>query len=255
MNRSTLVPRARAIMFNRMITCATVSMALASYFWQPTRLILYAIDIVFRAYLHFVAGVMAHESVHGHLGNTRSSNDWWGRIGLLPTTVPYVTFRKTHLHHHSATNIPEMDPDEFLNTRHSWQIPFRAFALPYHWVVWMIKNGKFSRRERIEYLLHYGVIAIVYGVIAYFTSVERVLIGLLASATLHSLLLWYYFAIKTHEGYSTGEPETRSHNYKGQLVYWFSFGLSMHQLHHMQPRLAWLQMAKFVPSVTAVEER
>ena len=255
MNRSTLVPRARAIMFNRMITCATVSMALASYFWQPTRLILYAIDIVFRAYLHYVAGVMAHESVHGHLGNTRSSNDWWGRIGLLPTTVPYVTFRKTHLHHHSATNIPEMDPDEFLNTRHSWQIPFRAFALPYHWVVWMSKNGKFSRRERIEYLLHYGVIAIVYGVIAYFTSVERVLIGLLASATLHSLLLWYYFAIKTHEGYSTGEPETRSHNYKGQLVYWFSFGLSMHQLHHMQPRLAWLQMAKFVPSVTAVEER
>jgi fatty acid desaturase len=155
-----------------------------------------------------------------------------------------VTFRKTHLQHHSATNIPEVDPDEFLNTPHTWQIPFRAFSLPYHWVVWMWKTGRFPFRDRVEYALNYVVVAAVFGTIAYFTSLERVLVGLLASATLHSFLLWYWFAIKTHEGYSTGAPETRSHNYDGRLLYWLSFGLSMHRLHHMKPRLAWLQMLK-----------
>ena len=89
---------------------------------------------------------------------------------MLPTTVPYGIFRKTHLHHHAATNIPERDPDEFLNTRRAWQIPFRAFALPYHWVIWMWRNGQFPRRERVEYYLSYAVVALVYGTIAWSTG-------------------------------------------------------------------------------------
>jgi beta-carotene hydroxylase len=244
MNHSTATTRARAITVNRALTCTTVSLALTSYFLQPSGLILYTCDVIIRAYLHFVAGVMAHESVHGHMGNTRKANAWWGRLALFPTTVPYVTFRTTHLYHHSATNIPELDPDEFLNTRHSWEIPFRAFALPYHWVLWMWKNGRFSRRERVEYYLTYAAAALVYGVLMVFTGVGRVAIGFLLSATLHSMLLWYWFAIKTHEGYLTGAPETRSHNYQSRFLYWFSFGLSMHRLHHMKPRLAWLQMGE-----------
>src|SRR6185436_15435256 len=155
MNKGGKISRVKAILINRAITCASVGAAFASYFWMPPGMIAYVMDIIFRAYLHFVAGVMAHESVHGHLGNTRSSNLWWGRLAILPTTIPYVTFRKTHLHHHSATNIPELDPDAFLNTPHAWQIPFRAFALPYHWVLWLWKSGRFTRPERIEYGLNY----------------------------------------------------------------------------------------------------
>jgi len=240
MNQSP-ISRARAVLVNRGVAGAAVSMAFATYFTQPVTFVAYAVDFVVRAYLHFIAGVMAHESVHGHLGNTRSANRWWGRLALFPTTVPYVTFRTTHLHHHANTNVPELDPDEFLNTRHAWQIPIRAFALPYHWVVWMWKTGRFTRTVRREYLLNYLAAAVVYGVIAYFTSVQRVVLGFLASATLHALFLWYYFAIKTHAGYSTAAMETRSHNYDGALLYWLSFGLSLHRVHHMTPRLAWLQ--------------
>jgi fatty acid desaturase len=189
---------------------------------------------------------MAHESVHGHLGNSRSANTWWGRFALLPTTVPFVIFRKTHLHHHAATNVPERDPDEFLNTSRSWQIPFRAWALPYHWVVWLHRHGRFTRRDRFEYAATYIIEAGLYGAIAYFAGIERLILGLIPSATLHSMLLWYGFGIKTHEGYSTGPAETRSHNYNGRLIYWFSFGLSMHRLHHLRPNLAWLQMANQV---------
>src|SRR5262245_1247168 len=234
--------RSRATLVSRALTLASVGGALASYLYQPAGLFAVVADVVVRAYLHFVAGVMAHEGVHGHMGNTRWSNDWWGRLALLPTTVPYVTFRKTHLHHHSATNIPELDPDEFLSTPHWWQIPLRAFLLPYHWMIWMWRHGKFTRRDLVEYGLHYAGIAVVYGAFMSVAGWERVLTGLLASATLHSFLLWYWCAIKTHEGYSTGAAATRSHTYDSRFLYWLSFGLSLHQVHHMQPRLAWLEM-------------
>ncbi len=238
------ISRDRVVRFNRTIALVSVSAAFISYLYQPTTVIAWAIDIVFRAYAHFVAAVMAHESVHGHLGNTRRTNDWWGRFSLLPTTVPYVTFRKTHLHHHSSTNEPEKDPDEFLNTPHTWQIPFRTFALPYHWVFWMWRNHRFPHRDRIEYGLNYAVVALVYGALMTVAGWERVMIGFLFSAGIHSLLLWYWFAIKTHEGYSTGAAETRSHDYDSVFLYWFSLGLSMHRVHHMKPQLAWLQMAR-----------
>jgi fatty acid desaturase len=228
---------------NRITICSVVCAALGSYFWQPTLLVHYVIDVVVRAYLHFAAGSMGHESVHGHLGNSRSANTWWGRIALLPTTVPFVIFRKTHLHHHAATNIPEKDPDEFLNTPRSWQIPLRAWALPYHWVTWLWRHGRLTRRDRLEYAATYLAEAAIYGTIAYIAGVERLLLGLIPATALHSLVLWYGFAIKTHEGYSTGPAEKRSHNYYGRLVYWLSFGLSMHRLHHLRPQLAWLQMS------------
>ena len=245
--------RNRAIVINRITTLATVSLALGSYLWQPTLLVHYIVDIVVRAYLHFVGGSMAHESVHGHLGNSRSSNQWWGRLALLPTTVPYVIFRKTHLEHHASTNIPEKDPDEFLNTRRSWEIPFRAWALPYHWMHWLLRHGKLTRTDRIEYAATYAVEAAIYGAIAYYVGMERLILGMLPACALHSLLLWYGFAIKTHEGYSTGAAETRSHNYYGRMLYRLSFGLSMHRLHHMKPRLAWLQMSNEVPRGTLAQ--
>jgi len=250
MSYAATVSRSKAIMVNRITTLTAVSVALGSYFWQPALAIHYVLDIVIRAYLHFVAGSMAHESVHGHLGNSRSANWWWGRIALLPTTVPLVIFRKTHLHHHAATNIPEKDPDEFLNTPRKWEIPLRAWALPYHWVMWLWRNKRFTRADRIEYVATYAFEFALYGVIAYFVGIERLLLGMWPACTLHSLLLWYGFAIKTHEGYSTGDAKTRSHNYYGRLLYWCSFGLSMHRLHHMQPGLAWLQMKNKVPRGT-----
>ena len=245
-----IISRHSAIIVNRIATTGAVSLALGSYFWQPTLAVHYVADIVLRAYLHFVAGSMAHESVHGHLGNSRRANSWWGRFALIPTTVPFVIFRKTHLHHHAATNIPEKDPDEFLNTPKSWQIPFRAWALPYHWVMWLLRHGRLTRRDRTEYILTYAVEAVLYGAIVYFTGLERLLLGLIPSAALHSMMLWYGFGIKTHEGYSTGQAQTRSHNYYGRLIYWLSFGLSMHRLHHMRPGLTWLQMSNEVPSGT-----
>jgi beta-carotene hydroxylase len=253
MNMTTQVSRGQAILVNRITISSVVAMALASYFWQPARLIEYIADVVLRAYLHFVAGSMAHESTHGHLGNTRSSNFWWGRLALLPSATPFVTFRKTHLQHHAATNVPERDPDEFMNTRRCWEIPIRALLLPSHWVLWLWKHGRLTGRDVVEYVLTCAVQAATFGALAYVTGLSRVVTGFLASATIHSVVLWYFFAVKTHEGYSTGAAVTRSHNYYGRLLYRATFGLSMHRLHHMQPGLAWTQMANQVPSGTKLQ--
>jgi fatty acid desaturase len=216
--------------------------ALATYFWHPAGTFLVALDILVRTYFHFVAGAMAHEGVHGHLGNSKRANRWWSRLALIPATVPEVTFRKTHIQHHAETNVPDKDPDEFLNTDRVWQIPFRAIAMPHHWLIWLYKRGRFTRTDRVEFVSTYLALFAIYGTIAAFVGVERVLLGLLSAAVLHSLLLWYFFAIKTHEGYHMGMAAKRSHNYYGKLLYWLSFGLSMHRTHHMKPQLAWLQM-------------
>ncbi len=249
-NRFRTVTRGRAVGVNRMTTAVAVTGSLGSYFWQPGGVIFYVLDIVVRAYLHFVAGSMAHEAAHGHLGNSKTANRWWGRLAMFPTAVPFVTFRKTHLRHHAATNVAGDDPDAFMNVRRPWQIPLRAWALPNYWLVWLVRNGRWNRTDTVEYVVsRLGHVA-VYAAIAAHVGIGRVALGLFPALVLHSFLLWYGFAVKTHEGYSTGAAETRSHNYRGRFLYWFSFGLSMHRLHHLRPGLAWLQMAGRVPSAT-----
>ena len=245
--------RNRSILVSRITICIAVLGALATYFWHPASALLIALDIFVRSYFHFVAGAMAHEGVHGHLGNTKSSNRWWSRFALIPTTVPEVTFRKTHIQHHAATNVPNEDPDEFLNTKRAWEIPFRAIMMPHHWLMWLLKRKRFTSRDQIEYGFTYIALAAIYGTIAVFVGVERVVWGLMPAAILHSLFLWYFFAIKTHEGYHMGMAAKRSHNYYGKLLYWLTFGLSMHRTHHMKPQLGWLQMANEVESGTLIQ--
>ena len=46
--------------------------------------------------------------------------------------------------------------------------------------------------------------------------------------------------------FSTGAAATRSHDYYGQFMFWFSMGLSMHQAHHLHPGLAWIELKQFV---------
>src|SRR5688500_13052789 len=92
--------RTTSVWTSRAVIVAVVAGALGSYFWQPVGGVAWTVDLLVRTYLHFVAGAMAHEGVHGHLGRSRTANLWWGRLALLPTTVTYVSFRQTHLAHH-----------------------------------------------------------------------------------------------------------------------------------------------------------
>jgi beta-carotene hydroxylase len=221
-------------------------LSLASYFWSPVGPLLAVLDLLGRAYLNFLLGAMAHEASHGHLGNSRSSNQWWGRLALLPVGVVSVVFRKTHLHHHAHTNEPGLDPDYFLHTEKRWQIPLRAVAMPYQWLYWIQKNRIFNRREWLEYGLTILGFVAVFCTIGWLTGFGQMLIRLIFSEILHGFLLWYVFALRTHDGYSTGAAEERSHNYAGRLLHFLSGGLSMHRIHHMRPGLSWLESWKDV---------
>ncbi len=241
------VHRNDSILASRVLIAVAASLSLGSYFWEPVGLGLAVFDLVGRAYLNFLLGAMAHEGSHGHLGRTRGSNLWWGRFALLPVGVVSVVFRKTHLHHHAHTNEPGLDPDEFLNTPHAWQVPLRAVAMPYQWLYWVRKNGIFSRRDWIEYVLNIVAFVVVFGTLGWLAGFAQVVVRLVFSEILHGFLLWYVFALRTHEGYSTGTQEARSHNYAGRLLHYLSGGLSMHRLHHMKPGLSWLEMTTHIP--------
>lgn len=204
------------------------------------------LDILLRTYVVFVGTVMAHESVHGHLAKTRSGNFWWGRIALLPSMVPFTNFRRTHQLHHSFTNIPDKDPDHFMKSRNVLELALRAIAMPHHWFFWLRKRGLLKRADLNELVSNYAAIFSLHGLFFYLVGAERFLWGVVPPLVLVSLLLWYPFAVQTHEGFSTGSPESRSHNYYGRFMFWFSLGLSMHREHHLHPRLAWIQLLPFV---------
>ena len=151
--------RPQIYIVSRSIICLTVLLSLGTLLIPLTNFLLLPIDILLRTYLIFVGTVMAHESVHGHLGRTRAANFWWGRIALLPSMVPFTNFRKTHQLHHAHTNIPELDPDHFMKSRNFLELCVRALAMPHHWFFWLRKRGRLKRADKWELFLNYVGIA------------------------------------------------------------------------------------------------
>jgi fatty acid desaturase len=237
--------RNQNIIISRFIIIGLIVVSTSLYFWQPTG-IWWIPDILFRTYILFICGVMGHEGSHGVLANSKNGNIWWGRASFIPLAVPNVQFRITHRYHHSFTNMDGKDPDLLLKMDHWWQFPGRALAMPHHWVLWMKERGLLSKSVFVEWIITYLFFGAFFGTIVYFVGWQRVVYGLLPAQILNSFLLWYPFAVKTHEGHSTGHEETRSHDYYGSFLYWLTLGLSMHRAHHMHPQLGWLQLKPFV---------
>jgi fatty acid desaturase len=238
-------------LLSRSIICIAVAAAIGGLLIQPVNTLHYAFDVLVRTYLIFVGTVMAHEGVHGHLGTTKMSNYWWGRLALLPSMVPFTNFRKTHYLHHAHTNLPSEDPDHFMKAHNKIEIVFRAVAMPHQWFFWLWKRGRISRTDLIDLALNYVAIACVHGLVLSVVGPERFVWGMTPPLVFVSVLLWYPFALQTHEGFSTGADEFRSHNYYGRFMYWFSLGLAIHREHHLQPKLAWIELRDYVEAPPA----
>ena len=238
--------RSQIYYLNRTLICATGLVSIGTLFIPIPNVFVMVPDILLRTYMVFLGTVMAHEGVHGHLGRSRAANFWWGRIALLPSMVPFTNFRRTHQLHHSHTNLPDQDPDHFMKSRSFVELFLRALAMPHQWFFWLRRRGRLRPSDMIELFLNYVGIAIVYAVVLWFVGPARLFWGMTPTLMLVSLLLWYPFAVQTHEGFSTGSAEERSHNYYGSFMYWFSLGLSMHRQHHLQPKLSWIELRQFV---------
>src|SRR5687767_7582398 len=247
--------RARIYLLSRSIICAVVTVSIGTLLLLPSNIPQYIIDTLLRTYLMFIGTVMAHEGVHGHLGRTRAANSNWGRLALLPTMVPYTNFRKTHHLHHAYTNIPDQDPDHFMKSRNLIELVLRALAMPHHWFIWLWKRGRIGKKDLIELILNYLVIFAPYAVVLMVVGPSRLFWGMVPALVLVSVLLWYPFAVQTHEGFSTGAAELRSHNYYGRSMYWFSLGLAMHREHHRQPKVSWIELKEYVEDAPVISGR
>ena len=238
--------RRQIFWLSRTVVCLVLFLSLGSLFIPVTGVTAHIVDMLLRTHLIFIGAVMAHESVHGHLAKTRSGNYWWGRIALLPSMVPFTNFRRTHQLHHAFTNIPDKDPDHFMKSRNLVELLVKAIAMPHHWFFWLRRRGRLKRSDIVELVLNYIGIALLHGLILSYVGAPRFFWGIVPSLALVSFMLWYPFAVQTHEGFSTGAAESRSHNYYGHFMFWFSLGLSMHREHHLKPKLAWIELLPFV---------
>src|SRR6185503_1265054 len=163
---------------SRTIICGAGLLAIGTLIIPLTNPFLIVFDILLRTYLIFLGTVMAHEAVHGHLGRTKASNSWWGRIALIPSMVPFTNFRKTHQLHHAHTNIPENDPDHFMKSRNFVELFLRALAMPHHWFFWLRKRGRMNRTDVIELVLNYIAIILVFSVVLVFAGAARLFWGM-----------------------------------------------------------------------------
>ncbi|MES1210120.1 MAG: fatty acid desaturase [Pseudomonadota bacterium] len=231
---------------SRVVIVASVAGALGTLFLRLDGWLTVVLDFSLRGYLMFAGAVMAHEGVHGHLGRTKAANFWWARVALVPALVPYTNFRKTHRMHHAHTNDPALDPDLFARPRRPWEVPFRALGMPHHWYFWLRARGQLRRVDLIDLVANYAGLLAVHGTLLVLVGPFRYATGVLPALVIVSVLLWYPFAIKTHEGWSRGAPETRSHNYHGPFLYWFSLGLSVHRAHHLDQKLSWRSLRAHV---------
>ncbi len=231
---------------NKIIIVTLVSSSTLLYFVDLTHPLEYLAEILIRTYILFVASSMGHEGSHDNLGTTPKENNFWSRLSFLPIAIPHITLKITHRYHHAYTNIEGKDPDLILKMNNFWEFPFRALYMPHSWILWLKRNNMINKKFIIEIIFTYITYIIFYGTIAYFVGVERVLYSLVPAQVLNSFLVWYPFALKTHEGHSTGPQEERSHNYLGSFWFWFSFGLSMHRVHHMNPRKSWLELRPMI---------
>jgi fatty acid desaturase len=230
---------------SRATTVLIVGASIGLFFIPLTGWVHWTLEIALRTYLMFLGTVMSHEGTHGLLGRGKAPNFFWGQLALIPCMVPFANFRRTHMLHHTHTNDPDMDPDHYLNTNW-WRIPFRALAMPHQWFFWLKKRGKVNSALLIELGWNYTWVFSVYGLLTWHLGWQRVWYSMGPALVAVCMLLWIPFAIMTHAGFSHGDEEYRSHNYYGHFMYWFSLGLSMHRVHHMKPKLAWIEMLPYV---------
>src|SRR6185503_946819 len=118
---------------SRTIICLVGLLAIGTLLIPITNPFLIVVDVLLRTYLIFFGTVMAHEAVHGHLGCSKASNFWWGRIALITSMVPFTNFRKTHQLHHAHTLLPEPEPAAFMTSRSIDGLLLRALEVQQHW--------------------------------------------------------------------------------------------------------------------------
>ncbi|MGH7562877.1 MAG: hypothetical protein ACREK5_00425, partial [Gemmatimonadota bacterium] len=93
-------------------------------------------------------------------------------------------------------------------------------AISHQWYFWPKHHDLVGRKHRKDLFLNYLTIGVVFGVLLLAVGPARLAWGTVPALVLVSILLWYPFALKTHEGHSVGPSSTRSHDYYGHLMYW-----------------------------------
>jgi fatty acid desaturase len=222
----------------------------------PVRVLGY---LVMGASLHSL-GVLMHEGVHGNLFRKRGLDRWGAFLLGAPTLVSGTAYRVTHRLHHQH-NRTEQDPDEFGNYVRG---PRLLSALFYLWgVIGMLvflvhvpvhafRRG--TSRDRLQILLEYGLLALLYTVVCLW-AVRAGALPLLLHGWFYPMLV--VIAIVNIRGWSEhmltqpGSALTQTRTVRSnRLVRFFLCNLNYHLAHHLVPSVPWYN----VPRLHAILE-
>ena len=231
------------------IWAAAGALVLAYPFW-PVRVVGY---VIIGASIHALA-VLQHDALHGSIFRKRLLDRWAGFLLFVPVALSAYAYRMVHLLHHKHTR-SEHDPYEYTNlvaNRKAASVSF--YAWPFLGALFLLFQVpvtgllRGSRRDRLNILLEYALIAAIYtGVFLLaaryaFTDalIHCWLIPLLVTFVIAQVRVWAEHAM-TSRGSPLVESRTVTSN---RIVSFFMVNFNYHLEHHLYPSVPWYNLPK-----------
>lgn len=187
---------------------------------------------------------VAHDSIHGSVGQARWCNELFGRLAV-PFVALWVTFpvlRYIHLEHHRHTNEdPLVDPDAWAHSGPRWQLPLR----------WLTIDAWYSRfclprmrhrppREQLGLWTSEALVVVLAGwLVARGHGVDILVIYLIPQRIGLAILAWWFDWLPHHDLGVTGRVNAFGASRIRLGAEWLMNPLlcyqNYHVVHHIHP--------------------
>lgn len=210
---------------------------------------------------YFVSGVaihamtvLTHEASHYSIFRSRRWDRWVGFLMGAPVFVSHTAYRVLHAYHHRYTR-EAGDPDEFKNvTRHR----FLLSLLFYSWIfigtpiylvhVTITALVKGSRRDRVDIVVEYALLAAIFGSIYFLIDGSRrveVLVHCWALPMCVAMVFGNLRSWAEHTMTIPGNPLTSTRTVtSNRVVSFLMCNLNYHLEHHLCPGIPWYNLPK-----------
>lgn len=184
----------------------------------------------------YVLFLPLHEAAHGNISGTNKKtnvvDETVGGLAGFLIVAPLTVFRALHLAHHQNTNVFGRDPDLWVSGQSLPTIAFKCLTIWPYYVFYFLKSDQFTLKTKLR-----GVVEItLVFTVAYFLPGDLgpcwLLAGIVGTSVDAFVLDWI-----PHHPHIESSPFKNTRNFRGRLLFLLMQGHSLHQIHHLNPKV------------------
>lgn len=259
---------------------AATAYALHLGYWAGLLLIIPTAGFLLRLFL------IQHDCGHGAFFESRTANDWLGRIVGVFTFTPYFFWKYAHNMHHAGSgnlarrgfgDIKTMTLEEYKNASNWDKFCYRAYRNPYvmfcigPWFTFLIDQrlplGQ-TRNGLSPWISTMGTnlsLVLLCGGLIWLVGWKIFLIIHLSIAVIASTIgIWLFFVQHQFEDMSWDHDEEwnwhdsalhgSSHYDIPQPFRWFTANIGLHHIHHLSSRIPYYRLTKVVKDFPSLHD-